>query len=145
MKPITEFDLNTMALTVWAEARGERLVGIIAVADVIKNRYESPKWWSRHKGDGIEDDTIAAVCRDPKQFSCWNDNDPQSKRLKDPKTLRRRDVQYIKEVCKAVLKDPESITKGANHYCRTDWVSRTAWARGKTPTKVIGNHSFFKL
>lgn len=98
----TEHDLNVLALTVWAEARGEPSEGIKGVIWVIRNRWEHPRWWS--KAPGIdEDDTLAAVCRAPRQFSCWNTNDPNYKHLTDPKTLNDDLVRALRVLCKACL------------------------------------------
>jgi len=143
----TEFDLETMALTVWAEARGEGPDGIAAVAWVIRNRWENPGWWSRQRGDGIADDTIAAVCREPYQFSCWNPSDPQRVRLLNPATKERIDYQFCRKICEQVLNAPieDDLVKGADHYCTKAVVRYTRWARGRTPVKVIGNHQFYRI
>jgi spore germination cell wall hydrolase CwlJ-like protein len=139
-------DLDVMALTVWAEARGESVRGQQAVAWVIKNRWLHPRWWSRNSRDGIPDDTIAAVVRDPWQFSCWNPNDPNRARLDSPKTQERVDFQRIREVCRMVLNgEVQDPTGTADHYCTTAIVRHTRWARGRKPVAVIGNHSFFRL
>lgn len=138
-------DLDVMALTVWAEARGEGVKGQSAVAWVIKNRYLNPRWWSRNK-DTIPDDTIAAVCKDPFQFSCWNPNDPNLARLVNPKTLQDVAVQAIRKICEMVLRDEvPDPTYGADHYCVTKIVRYTNWARGRKPIVVIGAHSFYRI
>lgn len=144
---MSDFDLDTMALTLWGECRGESLKGQQAVAWVIRNRFYQPGWWSRHAGDGIPDDTIAAVCRDPWQFSCWNPSDRQSARLKDPSTLQRPDVQALRELAARVLwedaaNDPVA---GADHYCTKKVAPYTRWAKGRKPVKVIGNHQFYRI
>ena len=141
-------DITTMALTVWAEARGESAAGQKAVAWVIRNRWENPCWWSRSPGDGIADDTIAAVCRDPFQFSCWNPNDPNRWRLDSPKTQERPDYLAIKTICRAVLESTtadDDPTSGSNHYCTRAIAHHTRWARGRTPVVVIGNHQFYRI
>lgn len=117
--PPTEIDLITLALTVWAEARGEGLDGQRAVAWVIRHRWEHPGWWSRQRGDGIPDDTIEAVCRDPHQFSCWYPSDPQYPRLFLPATRERLDVQLARKIGEEVLVAPPEadFTGGADHYC----------------------------
>lgn len=77
---ITDHDLDTVALTVWGEARGESMVGQSAVAWVIRNRQANPGWWSRPHH------TLADVCLASYQFSCWNRNDPNYARLTNPAT-----------------------------------------------------------
>ncbi len=140
-------DLETMALTVWAEARGESPNGQRAVAWVIRNRLNNPGWWSRQRGDGIPDDTLAAVCRDPWQFSCWNPIDPNRARLDNPKTRERPDYLAILKLCIAVMDSQrsEDPTKGADHYCTSAVVRHTRWARGRTPVAVIGHHHFYRI
>lgn len=147
MSKVSAIDLDTMALTVWAEARGELPPGQKAVAWVIRNRWENPRWWSRQRGDGIPDDTIAAVCRDPYQFSCWNSGDPQSKRLKDPATLNLADVQDIRVLCEKVLSESpdDDPTHHADHYCTRFVAHKTKWAKTRTPVAKIGSHWFYRI
>jgi len=140
----SDFDLDITALTVWAEARGESIEGQKAVIHVIRNRLNQPGWWSRNPGDGIPDDTLAAVCRDPWQFSAWNPSDPQSKRLHDQKTLLRPDVQKIRQLVIETLDEPDT-TEGATHYCTKRIAPFTRWAKGRRPVKCIGNHQFYKI
>lgn len=143
---VSDFDLDQVALTVWAEARGEPMRGQVGVIWVILNRWRQPGWWSRQRGDGIADDTLAAVCRDPWQFSCWNPSDPQSQQLHDPDTLQRPDVQKIRALVQATLAgqhlDP---TGGADHYCTIAIARWTRWARSRKPVALIGNHLFYRL
>lgn len=140
-----ETDLNIMALTVWAEARGESHLGQRAVAWVIRNRFESPGWWSKAKG--IPANSIAAVCRCPWQFSCWNANDPNRTRLDDPATQQRADYLAIRALCFDVLSAPplEDPTTGADHYCTQAVVYKTRWARNLKPVAMIGNHWFYRI
>jgi N-acetylmuramoyl-L-alanine amidase len=58
-------DIDVMARTMWAEARGDGPPGMTAVAAVIMNRLRSPL----HTRYGR---TVAGVCKRRKQFSCWN-------------------------------------------------------------------------
>lgn len=57
-------DLEILTLTLIGEARGEVVEGIIAVGNVIRNR-------SRKLNK-----TIDEICLTPKQFSCWDLEDP---------------------------------------------------------------------
>lgn len=143
----TETDLTTLALTIWAEARGEGLDGQRAVAWVIRNRWEHPGWWSRQRGDGIPDDTLTAVCRDPCQFSCWNPSDPNYHRLFVSATRDRRDYALARNVGEEVLAAPPEadITGGADHYCTKAVARHTRWARGRKPCVVVGNHQFYRI
>jgi spore germination cell wall hydrolase CwlJ-like protein len=62
-------DEDTMALTLWGEARGEGLDGMAECGQVIMNR-------ARRQGY-----TIKTVCLQPKQFSCWNKGDANRAQL----------------------------------------------------------------
>lgn len=139
-------DLDIMTLTLIGEARGETIKGQHAVAHVIFNRYKNPRWWSRNAGDGIPDDTLAAVCKDPYQFSCWNPNDPNLAKLNSDSIRQLPMYRAMKDLCRSVLNgqipDP---TGGADHYCVTKIAKFTKWAKGRKPIAVIGSHSFYRI
>lgn len=142
----TPLDIDTMGRTLWGEARNQGAAGMTAVGWVIRNRFEQPGWWSRNDDD-IPDDTIAAVCMDPWQFSCNNENDANYQKCRDVNGTNKvfRQAQAITAaVLGGMTPDP---TGGADHYCRTDWIERTKWARTNKDkiTRVIGAHTFFKL
>lgn len=125
-------DIEVTARTLYGEARGQPLDGIIAVACVVMNRARKGGWWG---------DAPAAVCLAPWQFSCWNARDANR-----PIIERVQPGNFIFDVCRLVaslavrglLPDP---TGGATHY-HTKGVAPD-WSRGKTPCAVIGNHLFF--
>lgn len=125
--------VDTLARTIWGEARGEGRKGMEAVAAVILNRVAKPCWWGR---------TIETVCTKPWQFSCWNANDPNLAKLlsvteRDPQFKVALEIATLAEA--GELPDP---TNGATHY-HTKAVS-PKWAEGKQPCAVIGNHLFYK-
>lgn len=136
-------DIDTLARTIWGEARGEGVAGMEAVAAVIMNRVNAdlgndgkPDWW----GEGVE-----GVCRKPWQFSCWLLDDPNLDKLlsvtsKDPWFAHA--IEIAKRAIKGELEDP---TNGASHYCTAAVADKTAWAKGKTPVARIGAHLFFRL
>lgn len=116
-----------------------------AVASVAMNRLAKPCWWSRNKGDGIPDDTIAAVCLDPWQFSCWNAKDPNR-----PKMLAVTDksaaFSLAKEVATqamaGIIPDP---TGGACHYKVRGLPWPKDWgAPREEPDYICGNHEFYR-
>lgn len=57
-------DLLVLSLTIWAEARGERIEGKVAVGCVVRNRLKHPTRF------GV---SFVDVCLAPAQFSCWSD------------------------------------------------------------------------
>jgi len=137
MQTPTETDLDVLDRTVWGEARGEGFDGMRAVAHVVRNRADDPRW----------PDSLAAVCRQRGQFSCWNSHDPNRPRLLrvgygDPSFLLARAATAT---ALGVSDDP---TFGANHYFATHLLEK-----GQTPfwfdpdrvTTVLGNHIFMRL
>jgi len=109
--------LDTMARTLWGEARGEGALGMQAVAAVIVNRVRS----RRFGPDAI------AVCRARRQFSCWNEGDSKRALL-----IAAGDAQG------GLADDP---TRGSTHY-HARYVN-PRWARGKAPAAEIGRHVFY--
>jgi N-acetylmuramoyl-L-alanine amidase len=130
-KPITALDLDTAARTVWAEARGEPADGMLAVAWVIRNRAEKGGWF----GEGI-----AGVCKKPWQFSAWNKNDPNRKKLLELKTDSMGYQQALCAVAQALVSE-DDITQGSKHYHTKAIVPH--WVEDAKPVLNIGNHLFF--
>ena len=134
---MTDDDLFTMAKTIWGESRGEPRLGKIAVAWVIRNRFESGKWFAGP--------TISETCTKPWQFSAWNDNDPNRARLEvvtlgDPVFIEC--VYVAAGVMCGALPDP---THGSTHYYAPGSTpSMPKWAVGKDPCYTSGRHKFFK-
>ena len=135
---VTESDRDTLARTLWGEARGESLSGQIAVAWTIRNRVNDGKvrsWW----GEGY-----AGVCRAPYQFSCWNRNDPNYAYLSGAKSIPFRELAQAQIAAEQVLAgkvaDP---TGGATHYYAIT-MKAPAWTVGAKQTLRLGHHVFFK-
>lgn len=140
--PITDEGLDVAARTVYGESRGEAWLGRVAVAWVLRNRVTAdlwndgkPDWW----GEGLIE-----VCRRPWQFSCWNTDDPNCARLhaldfNDPVLAEMRAI--VAGVFRGEVADP---TAGSTHYYAPKAVKAPpAWARGRAPTRTIGNHLFY--
>lgn len=130
----TQYDLDVGARTMFGECRGEPHCGQVAVAWVIRNRMETG-YRGKH--------SVADVCRDPWQFSCWNESDPQRAlllRLKqtDPTYVRLRDV--LQGVLLGIWDDP---TGGARHYHTVAMGFPKAWGKPVPPSAIIGAHAFY--
>ena len=133
--PLAPHDLDIAARTVWAEARSEAFEGQIAVAWVMRRRVEDAKRWPN---------TLAGVCLQRLQFSCWNDADPQRARLVAVSTA---DTEYLDALCAVagVFADRfEDFAKGANHYLNPALAS-PSWAKPSAKVVTIGRHAFFRL
>jgi len=137
---MSEFEIDTLARTLWGEARGEGELGIEAVACVIANRVAIAE-----KGRGprmFGTGTFESACRFPYQFSCWLPSDPNLEKLKSVTEDDRafRVCMGIAEI--AVSGNLEDITVSATHY-HTKQI-KPAWAAGKAPCATIGNHLFYR-
>lgn len=130
-----------MALTMWGEARGEPLEGILAVGQVIMNRVRDRRW----------PDTIRDVVLQRAQFSCWNPDDPNYPLLVDWAETRldplvrvytpsmRECVWCADGVAHGFCRD---LAHGATHYHVSRIVPK--WAYGKHAYPIYGNHSFYR-
>lgn len=133
---------QVLALTLWGEARGEPTVGKLAVASVLRNRKAALRWGT----------TYDAVCRAPKQFSCWNDGDPNRPRLDELAGLLARGV----DVSDAALRECLWIADGvlgnafpslvgrALHYYATWLPQPPKWASAGRVVATIGDHVFLE-
>ncbi len=125
-------EIDTVARTIWGEARGEGIEGMEAVAAVIQNRVRARSWY----GATFED-----VCKKPLQFSCWNTSDPNYNKIlavNDNDEMFR----YALKIAEATIDDElVDITGGATHYhAKSIYPS---WASSLTQTAQIGNHIFY--
>lgn len=126
--------IDTLARTLWGEARGEPRLGKEAVAAVVLNRVK------RGRPDRFGA-TVEEVCRKPKQFSCWNPGDPNRALLEHVDRTDAAFAECLEVAQRAVegtLPDP---TDGSDHYHRDDVFPD--WSRGKVAARTIGRHRFF--
>ena len=121
---MTRDDLWIFAKTIWAEARGETLEGQIAVANVILNRARQGGWWG---------DDVIGVCCKPKQFSCWNDGDPNRARMDGLELQDRAFARAVSVAAGAWAGDDMAVTtSGATHYHTA--AIQPSWAAGHEPS-----------
>ena len=118
-------ELYCGAQNIYHESRGESNLGQIAVAHVVRNRVESPKY----------PNTVCEVIWAPKQFS-WT-HDGRSDEPKDRKS-------FIKSVwLHLVATKKNDITDGATNFYAHKKVT-PSWASEKEVVALIGNHTFLK-
>lgn len=133
-------DRDILARTIYGEARGEYgredggLASLLAVASVIKNRFAEGGRFGK---------TIRDVCLKPKQFSCWNVDDPNERLLKYVTTADMIFRQCILVADKTLKNEWPDLTHGSNHY-HANYVM-PFWAVGHKPRFQIGRHLFYKL
>lgn len=130
--------VDTLARTLWGEARGEPVRGKEAVAAVILNRVARSMtrpngyWWGG---------TVVEVCHKPWQFSCWNTGDPNRAKLL---AVTPRDAAFAaclriaRRALAGHLPDP---TGGATHYHARG--IHPPWAWRHIPCAEIGHHLFY--
>ena len=144
-------DEAVLALTMWAEARGDRAEGHssleerVAVGCVVRNRARETR------------QSIKAVCLRPLQFSCWNvGTDPNHLALlveaekmlaREPLEPLMRETAYLASgIVSGVILDP---TGGATSYYAPAAMRPPgrvpAWARDVEPCARIGSHLFFQV
>lgn len=134
-----ELEIDTLARTMWGEARGEGSFGMQAIAAVVINRVavshtRGKFWWGN---------SIIGVCQKPYQFSCWNRSDPNYRKVLH---VDRRERYFAcalalaRQTVAGTLSDP---TLGATHYHAAGIYP--FWSRGQSPTAVIGHHIFYRI
>jgi N-acetylmuramoyl-L-alanine amidase len=128
-------DISVLARTLYGEARGEKLEGMQAVAWVILNRAK--------RGPPRFPDTITGVCKQDKQFSCWNKGDPNAKLCAQ---VHEGDPYYALALYAAAgvltgsVPDP---TRGSDHYHTVGMTPYPSWSRSMQLQAVIGQHRFY--
>tara|TARA_Y100000310_G_scaffold324033_1_gene385361 strand:+ start:380 stop:793 length:414 start_codon:yes stop_codon:yes gene_type:complete len=128
-------EIDTLARTIYGEARGEPMQGKIAVAWCVRNRVEHPKWWGK---------SWLGVMLKPKQFSCWNPEDRNRTKLAGVTFNDKdfRDCWYAAlAVYQNMVKDP---APGSTHYYAYDLMDEPFWAEGATSCGRIAGHEYFK-
>jgi len=133
--------IDTLARTLWGEARGEGSAGMQAVAHVILNRAAISKtlgsyWWGND---------IVQICQKPFQFSCWNKDD--SNRAKLIQLGADDDIYFVSalRIARRAVAGVmgADITKGATHY-HAAGIS-PYWVKDHKPCSVLGKHIFYRL
>lgn len=132
---LKKHDLDVAARTCAGEARGEkdRITAMKAVAHVILNRAKRGGWWGS---------TVAEVCHKAKQFSCWNEKDPNHKVIT---ALSVSDSIYTEAITAVALAyvDDNDPTNGATHYYAT-FIKEPWWTKNMEEVYEFGGHKFFK-
>lgn len=143
-------DIDTLARTIFGEARGSSQDDKRAVAWVILNRARTAREFvavhsparTRHPlfGSG----TIESACKAPWQFSAWNENDPNRPKLlaadlSDPAFLR-----CMMHAAAVVLgEQPAPFPPNTCHYYARSMQAPPPWARGLVPVYQTPEHSYF--
>lgn len=136
---VRELEADILARTLFGEARNEGAIGMEAVACVVLNRVQI----ARQRGGYWWGNSIIQVCQKPYQFSCWNKDDPNLKRITEVDESNIYFATCKRIARRAVIGALRDITGGATHY-HADYVD-PYWAKGEKPITKIGRHIFYKL
>ena len=123
--------LRWLALTAWAESRGEGFCGLVAVSHVILNRLRSGNYGT----------TVRQVTRAPWQFSVWNDGGAVLGKVSE------RDPAYLMAQLAAASVATGAVadnTGGATHFHTVTMKPRPTWAGRMVVTARIGGHVFYR-
>ncbi len=141
-----------VALVLYGEARSEPIEGIVAVANVIRNRALKPGWWGK---------SFSGVALAPYQFSCLNPKGGE-RNYDRLKTLALKLAANEPVHAKNGEPDPKWLTcawvargivggflpdeiKGANHYHTVNLTPRPEWAQKAVPVAQKAGHVFYAL
>ena len=149
-QPLTE-EQEIVAITLLGEAQGEKAQGLYAVGCVIQRRSEERKL------------TLSQVCLENKlnkngvrvwQFSCWKDK-PYIQTIRRLLKANTKQSAYAKHLARCMSKGwklVQDFTGHANHFYSSKILKKPPfWAFDKKrrewrkPSKIIGNHVFYKL
>lgn len=132
-------EVDTLARTIYGEARGEYHGGRVAIANVIMHRVRAdigndgkPDWW----GEGV-----IGVCRAKGQFTSWNNNDPNRPVIDLVTGENLIFSQCIAIAGAAISGRLPDLVFGSTHYHTVD--VHPVWSRGHKPIIQIGRHLFF--
>jgi spore germination cell wall hydrolase CwlJ-like protein len=126
------FEERLVAAVLMAEARGEGVVGMTAVGEVIATRARI-----RRLPPGL-------VVREPYQFSPLNRAKPRALISRYEKLPLYREALRIADT---VIQNPDGLpglTAGADHFEHIR-APLPPWARGRKPVAVVGNLRFWLL
>ena len=123
--------LMCMAAAIFFEARSEKILdGQYAVAEVVMNRVESPRW----------PDDICGVVFQPKQFSFTHDGKSDKYWIYNTNVGDRQAIDIAETIAKSVIKG-DRVGLTSTHY-HTTYVS-PYWAKKYHLDGRIGTHLFY--
>ncbi|WP_425039299.1 cell wall hydrolase [Primorskyibacter sp. S187A] len=121
-----------LAEALYFEARGESIKGQAAVAEVILNRVDHPRFPNSVCGVINQGTGKRYAC----QFTYTCDGRPE--RINEPRAWER-----VGKIAHVMLNGAKrTLTKGATHYHTT--AVRPNWSRTYTHTTTVGVHKFYR-
>lgn len=129
-------DVQTLALCIYGESRGEGIEGMLGVGSTVSNRAKMGRYTLKH------------VCLMPKQYSCFNPNDPNRAVLEELALgwdMYIETNQYLRQAYWIAKGLAErwliSNVKNATHYHHVS--IKPKWADKLEKVTKIGRHQFY--
>ena len=128
-------ELELLAGLIYGEARSETWSGKIGVGLTVANRVKHPGYWNWGTN-------WRRVILCPKQFSCFNQADPNLKALIGAKKTKGADWQECMMVAEQIyLGRVNDFVGGPTHY--HTFQCTPSWAKDLRFLGTIGNHKFY--
>jgi N-acetylmuramoyl-L-alanine amidase len=126
------WDERLIAAVLMAEARGEGVIGMTAVGEVIANRARK-----RQMPPGL-------VVQQPFQFSPLNRAKPHELIMRYETMPLYREALRIATMVVHTPAELPGLAAGADHF-ESIQAPIPRWARGRPPVAVVGRHRFWRL
>lgn len=123
-------DDDVVATCLLMEARGEGVVGMTAVLNVIQNRADRRKM------------SLRGVVLQRWQFSCFNAVTVRQSETIEDLVLDAKEMKGWRVALRIVQSNPADITNGSDHYY-AEYIKPPYWAKEMKHTVKIGRHIFF--
>ena len=117
-----------LARMLFGEARNCTELEKVAVAYTTLNRIDDGKKWNG--------ETLREVILCPKQYSCFNENNPNRKELMNPEKYDKSSFEDCLRIARGVLEGKyQDPTNGATHYFNPK-LANPSWARSRSMKKI---------
>ena len=139
----TDSDEVLLARMIFGEARGCSEIERIAVGYTALNRVNDGKKWNG--------ETIREVILKPKQYSCFNESDPNRAKLMNPMSYEPKVFEDCLDIARNILNgECSDPAKGATHYFNPRYAN-PSWANRMNHIGYLdlgedkkSEHKFFK-
>jgi N-acetylmuramoyl-L-alanine amidase len=127
---------TVMALTIWMEARGDGTEGMKAVASVILNRVNNPRWWGHD---------IVSVCLMNDQFSSWNPGSIEIPLAKSALAALTPSYKFALNIAQLAMSGAvQDSTENSDSYYAVSDKEPPDWAVPEQFVKQIGRQRFYR-
>lgn len=128
-------ELDLLTGLIFGESRSESWSGKVGVGLTVKTRVDHPGFWNW----GYNFRTVITA---PKQFSCFNQTDPNLKALINARKIKGADWQECAMVAEQIyLGRVHDFVGSPSHYHTLDCTP--SWAKDLKFLGAIGNHKFY--